>query len=118
MLILVNGLCDLTGINGEKAAFNTPIFAQKRERTLDSLLRDVYTEHAQNESATRAMLSSSRRAFSDVLVESGKSNNLKEEERKEECARIGQALKLDTIMKGDAPTSQANSGMKKEVRDI
>ncbi|GAU97524.1 hypothetical protein RvY_08802-2 [Ramazzottius varieornatus] len=100
-------------INGEKAAFNTPIFAQKRERTLDSLLRDVYTEHAQNESATKAMLSSSRRAFSDVLVESGR-GNVKDEERKEEVARIGQALKLDTIMKGDAPTSQVNSGIKRE----
>lgn len=39
----------LIGINGEKAAFNTPIFAQKRERTLDSLLRDLYTEHVQGE---------------------------------------------------------------------
>lgn len=36
-------------INGEKAAFNTPIFSQKRERTLDMLIRDMYadvmTEH-------------------------------------------------------------------------
>lgn len=32
-------------INGEKAAFNTPIFAQKRERTLDMLIKDLYHEH-------------------------------------------------------------------------
>lgn len=32
-------------INGEKAAFNTPTFAQKRERTLDMLLRNLYREH-------------------------------------------------------------------------
>ena len=32
-------------INGEKAAFNTPTFAQKRERTLDMLIKDLYTEH-------------------------------------------------------------------------
>ena len=32
-------------INGEKAAFNTPIFAQKRERTLDMLIKDIYQEH-------------------------------------------------------------------------
>jgi hypothetical protein len=31
-------------INGEKAAFNTPIFSQKRERTLDMLIRDMYAE--------------------------------------------------------------------------
>ena len=34
-------------INGEKATFNTPTFAQKRERTLDALLRDMYQEHSQ-----------------------------------------------------------------------
>ena len=33
-----------TVINGEKAAFNTPIFSQKRERTLDMLIRDMYAE--------------------------------------------------------------------------
>ncbi|CAL4072455.1 unnamed protein product, partial [Meganyctiphanes norvegica] len=32
-------------INGEKATFNTPTFAQKRERTLDMLIRDLYQEH-------------------------------------------------------------------------
>lgn len=32
-------------INGEKAAFNTPTFAQKRERTLDMLIKDLYSEH-------------------------------------------------------------------------
>ncbi|XP_047740324.1 GTPase-activating Rap/Ran-GAP domain-like protein 3, partial [Hyalella azteca] len=32
-------------INGEKATLNTPIFSQKRERTLDMLIRDLYQEH-------------------------------------------------------------------------
>lgn len=32
-------------INGEKAAFNTPTFAQKRERTLDMLIKDLHSEH-------------------------------------------------------------------------
>jgi hypothetical protein len=31
-------------INGEKAAFNTPTFAQKRERTLDMLIKDLFSE--------------------------------------------------------------------------
>lgn len=34
-----------TVINGEKAAFNTPTFAKKRERTLDMLIKDLYSEH-------------------------------------------------------------------------
>ncbi len=32
-------------INGEKAAFNTPVFAQKRQRTLDMLIRNIYQDH-------------------------------------------------------------------------
>lgn len=32
-------------INGEKSAFNTPTFAQKRERTLDMLIKDLYSEY-------------------------------------------------------------------------
>lgn len=35
----------MTVINGEKATFNTPIFAQKRERTLDMLIKDLCAEH-------------------------------------------------------------------------
>ena len=34
-----------TVINGEKAAFNTPVFAQKRQRTLDMLIRNLYQDH-------------------------------------------------------------------------
>ena len=32
-------------INGEKAAVNNPLFAQKRERTLEMLLRNLYQEY-------------------------------------------------------------------------
>lgn len=32
-------------INGEKATFETPTFARKRERTLEMLIKDLYTEH-------------------------------------------------------------------------
>ena len=31
-------------INGEKAAFNTPVFAQKRQRTLEMLLHNLYQD--------------------------------------------------------------------------
>lgn len=46
-------------INGEKATFNTPIFAQKRERTLDMLIKDLCSEQ----------LGDSSRAVSVYLTE-------------------------------------------------
>ncbi|KFM72712.1 GTPase-activating Rap/Ran-GAP domain-like protein 3, partial [Stegodyphus mimosarum] len=94
-------------INGEKAAFNTPTFAQKRERTLDMLIKDLYTEHMSENRGT--MLN--RRAFSDVLSDASKTSRRKEEARQVEFVRIGQALKLDTIVKGDAPTSLATTSL-------
>ncbi|XP_076316326.1 GTPase-activating Rap/Ran-GAP domain-like protein 3 [Tachypleus tridentatus] len=94
-------------INGEKAAFNTPIFAQKRERTLDMLIKDLYAEHMGDNRGT--MLN--RRAFSDVLPEAPRGSRRKEEARQVEFVRIGQALKLDTIAKGDAPTSLATTSL-------
>lgn len=63
-----------------------------------------------------------RRALSDALVETPLINrpvSRKEEARQVEFSRIGQALKLETIMKGDAPTSLATSSSgKKEVRRL
>ncbi|MBN3274409.1 GARL3 protein, partial [Polyodon spathula] len=57
-----------------------------------------------------------RRSFSDVLPESPKSARKKEEARQAEFVRIGQALKLKTIVRGDAPTSLATTGLcRKEV---
>ncbi|EEC08749.1 rap GTPase-activating protein, putative, partial [Ixodes scapularis] len=94
-------------INGEKAAFNTPIFAQKRERTLDMLIKDLYNEHMSDSRSN--MLN--RRAFSDVLPETPRGSRRKEEARQVEFVRIGQALKLDTIVKGDAPTSLATTSL-------
>ncbi len=40
-------------INGEKAAFNTPVFAQKRQRTLDMLIRNLYQDHMPENSKVR-----------------------------------------------------------------
>ncbi|XP_067126420.1 GTPase-activating Rap/Ran-GAP domain-like protein 3 isoform X3 [Centruroides vittatus] len=94
-------------INGEKAAFNTPTFAQKRERTLEMLIKDLYAEHMSENRSN--MLN--RRAFSDVLPEAPKGSRRKEEARQVEFVRIGQALKLDTIVKGDAPTSLATTSI-------
>jgi len=32
-------------INGEKAAVNNPVFTQKRERTLEMLIKNLYLEY-------------------------------------------------------------------------
>ncbi|KAJ9592123.1 hypothetical protein L9F63_001351, partial [Diploptera punctata] len=98
-------------INGEKASFNTPTFAQKRERTLDMLIKDLFSEHMNDGRGT--MLN--RRAFSDVLPDPPRGSRRKEEARQVEFVRIGQALKLDTIVKGDAPTSLATTGLFKRA---
>lgn len=51
-----------------------------------------------------------RRAFSDVIAETPKHSRLKEDSRQIEFVRIGQALKLEAIVRGDAPTSLASAG--------
>ncbi|XP_076663461.1 GTPase-activating Rap/Ran-GAP domain-like protein 3 isoform X2 [Andrena cerasifolii] len=91
-------------INGEKATFNTPTFSRKRERTLDALLRDMYQEHTQ-ENKSNSMLN--RRALSDVVEAPGRR---REETRAVEMVRVGQALKLESIVRGLAPTSLATAG--------
>ncbi|XP_073967370.1 GTPase-activating Rap/Ran-GAP domain-like protein 3 isoform X6 [Choristoneura fumiferana] len=90
-------------MNGEKAAFLTPTFALKRQRTLDTLIRDIYTEHCTDHKVP--MLS--RRALSDVW--SGGSGGAGVA-RTERFLHVGQAIKLDAVLRGDAPTSLVSSG--------
>ncbi|XP_059571773.1 GTPase-activating Rap/Ran-GAP domain-like protein 3 isoform X4 [Alligator mississippiensis] len=97
-------------INGEKATLETPTFAQKRQRTLDMLIRSLYQDLMPD--LHKNMLN--RRSFSDVLPESPKSARKKEEARQAEFVRLGQALKLKSIVKGDAPTSLAATGLCKK----
>ncbi|XP_043095999.1 GTPase-activating Rap/Ran-GAP domain-like protein 3 isoform X2 [Puntigrus tetrazona] len=94
-------------INGEKATLETPTFAQKRQRTLDMLIRSLYQDLMPD--MPKNMLN--RRSFSDVLPESPKSARKKEEARQAEFVRVGQALKLKTIVRGDAPTSLVTTGL-------
>ncbi|XP_024154937.1 GTPase-activating Rap/Ran-GAP domain-like protein 3 isoform X2 [Oryzias melastigma] len=100
-------------INGEKATLETPTFAQKRQRTLDMLIRSLYQDLTPDlhkvPFSPQNMLN--RRSFSDVLPESPKSARKKEEARQAEFVRIGQALKLKTIVRGDAPTSLVTTGL-------
>ncbi|XP_050011190.1 GTPase-activating Rap/Ran-GAP domain-like protein 3 isoform X6 [Alexandromys fortis] len=97
-------------INGEKATLETPTFAQKRRRTLDMLIRSLHQDLMPD--LHKNMLN--RRSFSDVLPESPKSARKKEEARQAEFVRTGQALKLKSIVRGDAPSSLAASGMCKK----
>uniref|UniRef100_A0A8C5R813 GTPase-activating Rap/Ran-GAP domain-like protein 3 n=1 Tax=Leptobrachium leishanense TaxID=445787 RepID=A0A8C5R813_9ANUR len=80
-------------INGEKATLETPTFAQKRQRTLDMLIRSLYQDLMPD--LHKNMLN--RRSFSDVLPESPKSARKKEEARQAEFVRIGQ---VKTVING------------------
>uniref|UniRef100_A0A6J0UBP3 GTPase-activating Rap/Ran-GAP domain-like protein 3 isoform X1 n=1 Tax=Pogona vitticeps TaxID=103695 RepID=A0A6J0UBP3_9SAUR len=97
-------------INGEKATLETPTFAQKRQRTLDMLIRSLYQDLMPD--MHKNMLN--RRSFSDVLPESPKSARKKEEARQAEFVRRGQALKLKTIVRGDAPAILATTSLCKK----
>ncbi|XP_049698443.2 GTPase-activating Rap/Ran-GAP domain-like protein 3 isoform X1 [Helicoverpa armigera] len=92
-------------MNGEKAAFQTPTFALKRQRTLDTLIRDIYAEHCSDHKVP--MLS--RRALSDVWS-GGAGAGGAGAARTEHFLHVGQALKLDAVLRGDAPTSLVSSG--------
>eukprot|EP00075_Anas_platyrhynchos_P037526 XP_027326779.1 GTPase-activating Rap/Ran-GAP domain-like protein 3 isoform X11 [Anas platyrhynchos] len=99
-------------INGEKATLETPTFSQKRQRTLDMLIRSLYQDLMPDLHKVNNMLN--RRSFSDVLPESPKSTRKKEEARQAEFVRLGQALKLKTTVKGDTPATLATTSFSKK----
>ena len=55
-------------INGEKATYNTAVFATKRERTFQILLADAFSQYGKEESKP----CSNRKSISDSLPESGR----------------------------------------------
>ncbi|XP_075375749.1 GTPase-activating Rap/Ran-GAP domain-like protein 3 isoform X6 [Mycteria americana] len=99
-------------INGEKATLETPTFSQKRQRTLDMLIRSLYQDLMPDLHKVNNMLN--RRSFSDVLPESPKSTRKREEARQAEFVRLGQALKLKTTVKGDATANLATTSFCKK----
>lgn len=99
-------------INGEKATLETPTFSQKRQRTLDMLIRSLYQDMMPDLHKGNNMLN--RRSFSDVLPESPKSTRKKEEARQAEFVRLGQALKLKTTVKGDTTANLASTSFSKK----
>ncbi len=130
-------------INGEKSAFNNSVFGKRKKRTIEAILTSLYSTYENKESvkSTKAASGSSGlgEAISDALTTGNMGSKRKEELRKAEFLRIGQvnyaydnfqytkqrvnyrilifkSLKLQTIIKGDAPTSQLTTGVvRKEV---
>ncbi|XP_070176881.1 GTPase-activating Rap/Ran-GAP domain-like protein 3 [Littorina saxatilis] len=73
------------------------------------LLRNLYQEYMGDVNKNNVLY---RRAFSDVIQDAHGSHR-KEEARRLEFVRVGQTLKLKTILKGDAPTSLITTGLLK-----
>jgi len=91
-------------MNAEKAAYHSPVFSQKRQRTLEALLRGLHTDHLgirERFSIRRSFRSSQR---------SPRRPRRKSEMQRRAFVETGQLLKVNKILQGDAPTSLANSG--------
>uniref|UniRef100_A0A3B4E6M2 GTPase-activating Rap/Ran-GAP domain-like protein 3 n=1 Tax=Pygocentrus nattereri TaxID=42514 RepID=A0A3B4E6M2_PYGNA len=80
-------------INGEKATLETPTFAQKRQRTLDMLIRSLYQDLMPD--LHKVHTHSHRHTLIIYCF----------------CQFFLRALKLKTIVRGDAPTSLVNTGL-------
>lgn len=88
-------------MNGEKAAYASPTFSNRRQRTLDSLITRLLQDHMHVKLCAR-------KSWNDAL-DSSKGNRLKGIEREQAFLQLGQSLKLQTIVKGGAPTSLAST---------
>lgn len=88
-------------MNGEKAAYASPTFSNRRQRTLDSLITRLLQDHMHEKLGAR-------KSWNDVL-DSSRGNRRKGMEREQAFLQFGQSLKLKTIVKGDAPTSLAST---------
>ncbi|KAM7540608.1 hypothetical protein Aperf_G00000023525 [Anoplocephala perfoliata] len=99
-------------INGEKAAFHSPVFAQKRIRTSEMLLNNILEKYGSENNANGPY----RRAFSEIVQDTAESSpSAKDQNRKDAFIRFGQMLKLNTIIRGDAPTSCITTGISKQI---
>nr|CDS15576.1 GTPase activating Rap:RanGAP domain 3 [Echinococcus granulosus] len=99
-------------INGEKAAFHSPVFAQKRIRTSEMLLNNILEKYGFENNTNGPY----RRAFSEIVQDSTEgSPSAKDHNRNDAFIRFGQMLKLNTIIRGDAPTSCITTGISKHI---
>ncbi|XP_065068004.1 GTPase-activating Rap/Ran-GAP domain-like protein 3 isoform X1 [Rhopilema esculentum] len=91
-------------MNAEKAAYFSPVFSQKRQRTLEALLKGLHTDHL----GLRERFSL-RRSFKGA-PRSPRRPRRRSEVQRRAFVETGQLLKVNKILQGDAPTSLANSG--------
>ncbi|KAL9988754.1 hypothetical protein ACROYT_G003237 [Oculina patagonica] len=89
-------------MNGEKAAYGSPTFSNRRQRTLDSLITRLLQDHMHEKLGAR-------KSWNDVITDSSRGNRRKSMEKEQAFLQFGQSLKLKTIVKGDAPTSLAST---------
>jgi hypothetical protein len=82
-------------INGEKAAYSLPVFSEKRERTLDLLIKGVEQRYKpsiqRRTSSNTAPFPSGKKAYEAAFTE------------------FGQKLKVERYLKGTHPTSQRST---------
>ncbi|RNA22577.1 GTPase-activating Rap Ran-GAP domain 3 [Brachionus plicatilis] len=95
-------------INGEKSAFNNSVFGKRRKRTIEAILTSLFSTY--DKENAKSKISTISIGIGEPINDGSNSNKKKEEYRKAEFLRIGQNLKLKTIIKGDAPTSQLTTG--------
>ncbi|VDN96275.1 unnamed protein product [Rodentolepis nana] len=76
-------------INGEKAAFHSPVFAQKRIRTSEMLLNNILEKYAAENNANGPY----RRAFSEIVQDATESSpSSKNQNRNDAFIRFGQVI--------------------------
>ena len=118
-------------MNGEKAAYMTPVFKEKRERTLDVLIKGLEKEYEAIMVRTSRPVISFFICLSSFTVKvprhsgfisdglpvlSPRVQRRKNQAKVTEFQQIGQDLKLKRIVKGDAPTSlQTSTSIKRDV---
>ncbi|XP_019863083.1 PREDICTED: GTPase-activating Rap/Ran-GAP domain-like protein 3, partial [Amphimedon queenslandica] len=90
-------------INGEKASYSISTFADKRERTLGLLMKDM-------EQKCGSVL---RKSLSQLNITSP-SNSKKYVELQQSFSEVGNRIKIEKIVSGNHPTSQMSTAVKKE----
>ncbi|XP_023328571.1 GTPase-activating Rap/Ran-GAP domain-like protein 3 [Eurytemora carolleeae] len=84
-------------INGEKATYNTDVFATKRERTYQLLLKDSLEQYGGGEESKPAR---DRMVLSEGLQDTARTYWKKDNSRKDIFVKVGQSLKLENMVCG------------------
>eukprot|EP00118_Oscarella_pearsei_P025854 m.308911 g.308911 ORF g.308911 m.308911 type:complete len:956 (+) comp45054_c0_seq1:83-2950(+) len=93
-------------MNGEKAAYMTPVFKEKRERTMDLLIKNLAQDYEDMMMPRHSSFIAENLANLSPRVQRRKVHA-----KMTEFLQIGQDLKFKKIVKGDAPTSLETSSL-------